>query len=165
MVLRLAEVGLPSTALPLTATLNGQPVTLPATRTVSFGTLQRYNVPLVAVGRNGTLYVTFDRGFVMHPTRSVTNTAVYQSVPGLISAALANGGIDNAGIATVLTQQWTQVQVDLTMGKSTIAYKDLETFARQMRAQTGTHLSLLTTVELELAAQEVYIRYGGIGVA
>ncbi len=96
-------------------------------------------------------------------TANISDTATYQTMAQSIGAALASGGIANGGQATALTQQFAAVQADIQSGNTAQALADLHSFAADVRAQAGKHITPATVQALLAAAQPVYASLGGTG--
>lgn len=162
-LLSLDEQGLPG-SVPHRATLDGQTVSLPDSNVaVPYGSSHSYSFPAEVTDSSGTVYFTTDRGFSGAVTANITDTAVYQTMAQIVSAALSSGGIDDGGIANSLTQQFAAVQADIQASNTSQALTDLQSFASHVRAQSGQHLTAATVQALLAAAQLVYANLGGTG--
>ncbi|MCA1599510.1 MAG: hypothetical protein LC769_10965, partial [Chloroflexi bacterium] len=162
-LLSLDERGLPGT-VPHMATLDGITVTLPRTNVeIPYGSNHRYNFPTTVTDASGAIYITAGTGYSGTVTANISDTATYQTMAQVISAALSSGGIDNGGQASALTQQFNVVQQDIKAGATAQALTDLHSFAALVRAQSGKHLTPATAQALLAAAQLVYASLGGTG--
>jgi hypothetical protein len=163
-LLSLDEQGLPGT-VPHQATLDGKTVTLPDLNVeLAYGSTHSYSFPKTVIdATSGVVYFTADAGFSGAVTANIHDTAVYQSMAQIVSAALSAGGIDNGGIATSLTQQFAAVQADIKAGNTAQALTDLHSFAAHVRAQSGNHITTATAQTLLADAQLIYAALGGTG--
>lgn len=163
-LLTLAEQGLPSTA-PHRATLDGAAVTLPNTSVeVPYGTTHSYSFPTTVIDPSGTVYFSTNNGdFTGAVTTNRTSTVVYQTMAQIVSAALASGGINKSGLASVLTRQFDAIQSDIASGHTALALTELHTFATLVSSMTGTHITAATANVLQADAQRLYAALGGTG--
>ncbi len=162
-LLSLDEQGLPS-GVRRQATLDGQTVSLPdAGVEIAYDSVHRYSFPATVTDSSGAIYITTDAGFSGTVTANISDTATYQTMAQVISAALSSGGIDNGGQATALTRQFNAVQQDIKAGATAQALADLHSFAALVRAQAGKHIATATAQALLAAAQLVYASLGGTG--
>jgi hypothetical protein len=83
-------------------------------------------------------------------------TAVYSNIPQIIADALANGSINNHGVANSLTNQFQKAQGYIAAGNHSGALHALRAFIQHVRAQSGHHVSPAVATELELDALLVY---------
>ena len=83
-------------------------------------------------------------------------TAQYSNIPQLIADALANGSINNHGVANSLTKQFQKAQADIAAGNHAGALSALRAFIQHVRAQSGHHVSPAVATQLELNALLLY---------
>ncbi len=162
-LLSLDEQGLPST-VPHQATLDGATVGLPdAGVEAAYGSAHHYSFPATVIDASGTVYVTVDAGFSGTVTANMSDTATYQTMAQIVSAARASGGIGTSGEATDLTRLFDAAQRNIAAGDTAHALADLRRFADHVRAQSGKRITAATAQALLADVQLVYAGLGGTG--
>lgn len=94
-----------------------------------------------------------------------STTAVYSTVPHLIAAALAEGQIDNAGVANALAQEFSAAQASVAATQFDSALGAMRSFEQHVRAQAGKHLTNSIALTLRADALLSYHQALCAGVA
>jgi Holliday junction resolvase len=106
---------------------------------VPAGLLATLTPPSVTPSANGTASSVLNVGFSTNSTVADIST--------IIENLLANGCIDNPGIANALTSKLSAAQMAISGGQIQTAINILRAFKHQVRAQTGKHIaSSCTTI-------------------
>ena len=86
---------------------------------------------------------------------TISRAGTIESIQALIDARLADGSIDNEGVAQALRAFLEQAQARFDRGNNKAAINTLNAFIKAVRAQAGKHITSVAAQSLTDAAQAV----------
>ena len=160
-LLDLGAAGLPS-GLHAEVTVDGTRVALPVTRRVALGSFHAYAFDPTVTDAEGNLYVAVNWPFEGTVDQNHRVTALYRTVPNLLTAGVSTSRID-AAQAAGLTDTWRQVETRLRLHEQGMAMLYLESFAKAVRGIQAPAVQEDFRKLLLAYAQTVYTDIGALG--